>query len=235
MTEYYIPDHIEDVETLEMAHTIMRYLVARYGTASARNTRERTALHWAVISRKYWLVSAVLCYPIDVNAQDDNKETAILMAARLGDVEIVILLAGAGADAEIYDNKKDSPLLWAAYNGFLPVIMFLVEELEVDVDHTYIDGRSAVLWAARQGHTSVVRYLYLRSASRHSKSNDGFDLIHELQHGNSLHIIRDLRFAELLPLCHHYKRHRKNRLMEIQTFRMIREYVHADTFLPPIW
>jgi ankyrin repeat protein len=59
-----------------------------------------------------------LSHGADVNAQDLDNWTALLCAAKAGNLEIVELLVENGADIEHREMGNWTSICWAAYKGF---------------------------------------------------------------------------------------------------------------------
>ncbi len=158
----------EDVQLCEDIDDVERFINsfrAIYDSINAYNQpNKKTLLHWAVSSKKTWLVERILQESeIDVNAVDSAHETALISACRNGCAQIVRLLAERGADTEIFDYNDDSALLWACYNRHIGIVEFLVDEMGADVDHLYKDGRNALMWSCKQDCFKLVSFLYFKT------------------------------------------------------------------------
>jgi uncharacterized protein len=92
---------------------------------------------------------------VDVNKQTKTGESALMLAAFNGDLDLVKALVKRGAQI----NKPQwTPLHYAAANGQLSVVEFLVE------NNAYIDAESPnnttpLMMAARHKHITVMRWL----------------------------------------------------------------------------
>jgi uncharacterized protein len=107
---------------------------------------------------------------VDVNKQTKTGETALMLAAFNGDLDLVKALVKRGAQI----NKPEwSPLHYAAANGQLSVVEFLVE------NHAYIDAESPnnttpLMMAARHKHITVMRWLTENGADPTYSNQQGF-------------------------------------------------------------
>lgn len=85
--------------------------------------------------------------------------------------------SGAGALAAVQHARRGfngrTALHYAARNGHLPVIRWLVEERGCAVDHGTADGTTAFCWAAWQGHEAVLRYLAQAGCNPHLLNSYG--------------------------------------------------------------
>ena len=105
-----------------------------------------------------------------------------LEAARRGDLNSLRTLVIDGWDPSsttAVDRHGSNALLWAAGGGHLACVRFLVESAGMDPEKAVQSGRrsyagrSALHWAARNGHGDVVEYLLSRGVAADSKTADG--------------------------------------------------------------
>lgn len=76
------------------------------------------------------LVMQMLEAGVDVDAGDQESNTALHYAADNGETKIVDMLLGARANAGILDGGKHTPLHWAAAKGHINVISLLVTRMD---------------------------------------------------------------------------------------------------------
>jgi ankyrin repeat protein len=123
-------------------------LLAKGANANARGPRGQTALMWAVSGRHPQVVKA-LVGRADVHARSDEwremmavpphglpqynkiiphgRDTAMLFAARVGDLESAKLLVAAGANVNDADAWGVSATVMAAHAGFTELVEWLLE------------------------------------------------------------------------------------------------------------
>ena len=65
---------------------------------------------------------------IDVNQTNKHGEGAIHVAAGLGQLDILKVLATKGGNLGLVDNRGDSAIYWAARQGHTDVIQHLVSQ-----------------------------------------------------------------------------------------------------------
>jgi ankyrin repeat protein len=128
---------------------VVELLLAKGANANARGPRSQTALMWAVSGRHPAAVKALLAHRADVHARSAewkemvavpphglpqyNKiipqggDTALLFAARVGDLESAKLLAGAGANVNDADAWGVSVTAMAAHAGFTELVIWLLD------------------------------------------------------------------------------------------------------------
>jgi hypothetical protein len=103
---------------------------------------------------------------VDVNVQDENGATALLLAARNGALPVVKLLLGAGARADLANHQGRTPLMDASINGHGDVVGLLLKS-GAAVDAKDASGRTALVLAATYGdYPEVARALLHGGADR---------------------------------------------------------------------
>lgn len=90
--------------------------------------------------------------------QRDTEDTALMIAARSGDLDVVRQLIEAGADMNHRNNQQYTALMLAARNGHVDVVRLLVDA-RADVHHHNHQRDTALMLAAQNGHFHVVRRL----------------------------------------------------------------------------
>lgn len=129
---------------------IVRQLLAAGARPDARGTRGQTALMWAAAQKHPDAVKALLAGGADVKARSatynevmavsphglleynrsipHGNDTALLFAARIGDLESVKLLVAAGGDVNDSDAWGVTATVLAAHSGLEDVVEFLLEK-----------------------------------------------------------------------------------------------------------
>lgn len=127
---------------------IVELLAAKGANVNAHGSRGQTALMWAVAQKHPEVVKVLLARGADVKARSEawslrmavpphgrpeyNKDvphgndTALLFAARVGDVESAKLLLAAGADANDCDAWGVTALVLSAHSGFGDLVELLL-------------------------------------------------------------------------------------------------------------
>ncbi|WDV08483.1 ankyrin repeat domain-containing protein [Lysinibacillus irui] len=100
----------------------------------------------------------VLEQKVDINAQDANKRTALMIATYNQDVEAAKLLIEAGADVNIQDSMQNTPFLYAGAEGYLDILKLTIQ---AGADPTILNGYggTALIPAAEHGHVEVIEEL----------------------------------------------------------------------------
>jgi ankyrin repeat protein len=129
---------------------VAELLLAKGANPNVHGTRGQTALMWAVSQEHPEVVKALLAHHADLNLRSDvwtdvmavpphgylpyNKavphggETALMFAARVGDLASAKLLVAAGANVKDADAWGVSATTLAAHSGFTDLVLFLLDK-----------------------------------------------------------------------------------------------------------
>eukprot|EP00752_Nemacystus_decipiens_P005682 g5142.t1 len=140
--------------------TDMVSLLLQYGAAVNKRRRGgETALQCAAAEGHRSIVAQLLAAGADVHhAAGPAKRTALHMAAKRDDGQIVKMLVEAGARQDAGDDEGHFPIHLAADNGKVPALKELVRagsDPEWRSDH----GQTSLAIACLSGRTKAVRYL----------------------------------------------------------------------------
>jgi ankyrin repeat protein len=129
---------------------VVEQLVAKGANVNAKGTRDQTALMWAVSQKHPDVVKLLLAHGADVHARSavwsemmavpphgylgynrqipHGGETALMFAARVGDLASAKLLVAAGSNVNDADAWGVSATVLAAHSGFRDLVLFLLEK-----------------------------------------------------------------------------------------------------------
>jgi ankyrin repeat protein len=129
---------------------VVKALLSKDANVNAHGARGQTALMWAVAQKHPEVVKVLLVHNADVKLKSDvwtdvmavpphgylpyNKavphggETALMFAARVGDLESAKLLVAAGANVNDADAWGVSATTLAAHSGFTDLVLFLLDK-----------------------------------------------------------------------------------------------------------
>lgn len=151
---------------------VVRRLFHAQCSVAAQDTTGRNAISWAASSnlasqRQGNAKMSVLEYlvkkcPTDADIEDENGWTplswTLLPPSSLDAVKILVEKGGANV------NKCDNPggkslLSWAASDGLLQIVQYMLQECDADPNAQDRDGCAPLTYAARSGRTDVVNLL----------------------------------------------------------------------------
>jgi ankyrin repeat protein len=159
-------------------------LLAKGAHVNAHATRGQTALMWAVAQKHADVVKVLLAHGVDIHARSDawsevmavpphghleynraiphGSDTALMFAARVGDVASAALLVSAGANVNDADAWGVSATAMAAHAGYGDLVAFLLEH---DADpNASVAGFAALHAAILRRDDSMVSALLAHGA-----------------------------------------------------------------------
>lgn len=124
----------------------------------------KTALHQAVLDQRLHQVRLLIKQRVNVNMQDLHGCTPLIVACFLDDemkaFKIVRALIRAGSRLDIYDDFHRSAISYAALNGMLSVLSFLLQlDSCTDFNEVDHDGNTLLHMAAESGNPELVNFL----------------------------------------------------------------------------
>lgn len=100
----------------------MLEILHAYGASLAevsRNDSQMQPIHWAASDGQNSSLAFLLNHKADINVQDGNGCTPLVVAVQHNQHDTVLYLILLGADATLGDTNRDTCLHWAAYKGFV--------------------------------------------------------------------------------------------------------------------
>lgn len=107
----------------------------------------------------------------NINAQDEDGNTAVMAATQQNQVEIVQVLIAHGADINIRNKRLDNVLLYAGAEGLLQIVQLAIQA-GADTTITNRYGGIAIIPACERGHIEVVKELLTHSDTDVNHIND---------------------------------------------------------------
>jgi ankyrin repeat protein len=126
-----------------------------------KESDKNTQLIQAAYDDNLQAVQTLLTNGTDVNARNRHGATALMMSAYKGHMEVVKLLLEKGADVNAMRIS--------------PFTLIRTRKLEegLDTDSAAMQGRTALMIAAWEGHTEIVKLLFEKGADIKVKDNFG--------------------------------------------------------------
>ena len=98
-------------------------------------------MHWAASDGKIVSLRFFLDHRQDINCQDSNGCTPVVIATQYKQITAVVFLVKNGADLTLRDNNGDNALHWAAYKGYDELCGLLLHFIPRDLDSPDIFGQ----------------------------------------------------------------------------------------------
>lgn len=103
-------------------------------------------------------VKQLLTGKTEVDARDNKKRTALMVATYQHHTAVAALLIAAGADVNAQDDIFNSPFLYAGAEGYLDILQLCLKAgANYNIYNRY--GGTALIPACERGHVEVVRTL----------------------------------------------------------------------------
>ena len=122
------------------------------------------SLHEAARDGNIDAVELLLKEHVDINIQDENGATALMLASYNGHAQIVELLLKAHANINTQKEEGWTALMLASGIGHTHVVDLLLKE-HADINTQNEDGWTALMLASNNGHTQVVELLLKEHAN----------------------------------------------------------------------
>ncbi|KAI9925849.1 hypothetical protein MW887_005655 [Aspergillus wentii] len=159
-----IPSHLMPLNLAvrwEMEDVVRLLLEHRNVAVNAKDSENRTALHWAALDGHTRIVELILAREdVRIDVQDGNRWTALILAAMEGHTRIVeLLLARRNIDIHMAGLNGQTALHCAIRQGHDQIAELLLARDELDINLTDDQGCIALHLAAAHGHEAIVKLI----------------------------------------------------------------------------
>ena len=141
--------------------------------------RHLSAIHIAALLGHTTIVEYFVSIGVDVNLNNNKKDTPVLWAARGNHIETVRTLIRLGAILNHQNDKGSTPFYWAVRYGFSEMAKVLITEGKADIHQSRKLGLvSPIVLASALGYTDIVELLINNGADVNLTINNGFTPLH---------------------------------------------------------
>ncbi len=109
---------------------------------------------------------------VEINLQNSNGETPLMLAAKLGRDDLVKLLIDLGADCSIKDNEENTLLMSALEYGQESTAKILLAKFP-NMNEKNLTGTTPLMLAAENGMTDIARQFIKSGAAVNAKDKGG--------------------------------------------------------------
>ena len=110
---------------------------------------------------------------VNVNIQDEDGVTALMLASLNGHTQVVELLLKNNADVNIQKEDGVTALMLASQNGHTQIVELLLQE-NIDVNVQGTNGENALMMAVDHGHTKIAELLLKKIENINTQDKNGF-------------------------------------------------------------
>lgn len=142
---------------------VLNYLFDHGAKADVRNGNGEAVIDNAVMMGNKEVVVRLLEQLKKEGVDPQSLGTAVLLAAKAGKVDMLEILANAGASLETRSADGYLPIHWTVKNGNYDAMMFLISK-GVDVNAKCGQGYSVLDWATNEGYTRLIKELKKKGA-----------------------------------------------------------------------
>ena len=137
---------------------VLNYLFDHGAKANVKNSNGEAVLDNAVMMGNADVVKVLIDQLKKEGADPATLGTAVLIAAKTGKVDMLQVLADAGAPLDNRGPDGYLPIHWTVKNGNYDAMMFLIDK-KVDVNAKCGQGYSVLDWATNEGYTRLIKAL----------------------------------------------------------------------------
>jgi len=153
---------------------IVKYLIEHGANINDTNHLGKTLLILAIEENQMEMIQYLLQHAtLKIDLEDGLHWTALMYAAKQGNVQIIKRLLEQGANVKHCDSYGDTPLLIAAEYGQEDAVKFFIESKKADINETNHMGWTALMLASKSGNIPVIDYLIKMGANRKLRTKKG--------------------------------------------------------------
>jgi ankyrin repeat protein len=173
----------------------VRALLDRGTEVNARSDDGSTALLWAAHWNDVETAGLLVGAGADANAANDFGMTPLSRACTNGSARLVDLLLKAGANPNKPIATGETPIMTCAGSGSADAVRMLIARgADVNAKEPS-QNQNALMWAAAERHSHVVRLLVEAGADLYAHTKKGFTALHFAARENDLHSAKELLAA----------------------------------------
>jgi len=169
--------HAAEAAALEGHLEVLKYLIQEEPqVVDLKGFKGRTPLIRAARNGHLNIVKFLLSHQeVDIDSQDNYGGSSLMAASLYNHTEVVEFLVQKGANIQLKRKSGSHAAYFAAQEGNLKILNFLVQNAPDVVDMKGYNGITPLGAAASNGHLDVVKYLISQpNVDIDSKENNGF-------------------------------------------------------------
>lgn len=152
------------------------YLIESGADVNARDEKGWTPFVFAIFAQPE-MRNLLQKHGAQINARTYRGESAMTLAAEIGDVETLEMLIKAGADVNQVNIFGGTAIMHAAINGQASSITILIKH-GADPNRADENKKTPLMYAASNGHIDAVKVLLTSKVNVNAKDSSGYAAIH---------------------------------------------------------
>ena len=146
----------------DFVRELNEYYEKGLNTSQLKDYFNRTALHYVIHEHVYDLIPNLISDGIDIDAQDDNGQSALHSAAEWNDLEAAQILLNFNLNINIMNRYNETPLYIAIRNDNLEIVKLLLEHNALpNIVSKFGTTLYAAVWSRGPNHIEIIKTLIL--------------------------------------------------------------------------
>ncbi|XP_071094926.1 ankyrin repeat domain-containing protein 17-like [Haliotis cracherodii] len=146
---------------------VFAVLVSKGADVSLRDKRGNNILHYTCAGGQMEMVKYVLSLnKVDINRRGQRGWTSVMVAARLGNREMLDFLISKGSNVSPTANEDTNILHAACIGGHLEMVKYVVSQDFVDINSRRWNGKTALMISAQWAHREVFYFILRRGGGK---------------------------------------------------------------------
>ncbi|XP_067653188.1 serine/threonine-protein phosphatase 6 regulatory ankyrin repeat subunit A-like [Haliotis asinina] len=180
---------------------VFHMLIERGADALTKDSRNRNVLHWACQGGSVKIVEYILTQNIvDINGNDENKTTPLLLAAYHGKIDVFRLLIEKGANTLAVNQKGRNSLHLSCIGGYVDTVKYVLSQTSVGINSKDCEKLTPVLLAAYHGKREVFDILVKKGAHLSEIDEDGDNILHWACRGGNVKIVTYILIQNIVDI-----------------------------------
>ena len=170
---------------------IIEYLISKGADVYAKDQFGNYVIYYSYLKGYFSIIKYLIeKRHIENEVKNYYSQTPLHCACYFGDLQIVEYLISKGADLYAKDNDENIVIHYSSIGGHLPIVQYLIEKQNVDINIKGWNGKTPLHLACLEGHHNIAEYLISKGANINAKDTIGDYAIHYASKGGHLPIVQ---------------------------------------------
>ncbi|XP_048254579.1 serine/threonine-protein phosphatase 6 regulatory ankyrin repeat subunit B-like [Haliotis rufescens] len=180
---------------------VLAVLVSKGADVSLRDRRGNNILLYTCAGGQVEMVKYVLSLnKVDINRRGQRGWTSVMVAARLGNREMLDFLISKGSNVSLTANEDTNILHAACIGGHLEMVKYVVSQDFVDINSRRWNGKTPLMLSAIKGHRDVFDFVLSRGGNMSMVTKEGKNILHLVCQNGNLDMVKFILSKNLLDI-----------------------------------